>query len=678
MRKLYFFLLFVCLLGILTGCREEMESQGNAEQFDLYSETEQIFDVDVRAESRKRLGEQLGDKVVLLGMQFFQGEPVQLWGIWNKASGTIVTDIYLYRQDGSGECMIQGLPSNVCSHSGILDEEGCFYSRKIDAVEKYDIDGNLVYASKKEGFFFTDICQLSDKSIALLVSEQETQRNGIWLMDTATGDFSEVGLKDSLEVESYLGTGQSGLLILDRNGVWEVEVKEGKRNNVLPFLQTSFSLQTKISAIGTELEDFRMTGEGSVEILWADAKGQGQLETLQKGQPEEGKTTLVIRGLYVNNRWLKEQISEFNQTNEKYYVTVEARDGETEEEDFMAQTSVQLATGKGADIIYGDALGDSVYSLIQKGVFENLKPYMEASGIKEENYFKAAFDCLRVENEVYGVLVSVGAYGETLDGNVFESGEEPDAEGILNALLSYEEKAIYRKGFYSEDIVRSFLQGSESLWGMIDWESHTCDFDESLFTKLLDVAKRYGYDERNNYPAVAEYRSDGFYSFKSDEQLREEGKSVSGFLFDDGCHGMVSTTSIMMVNANSENKEGAWEFIRFLLSEEVQSALGASPASKKAFREQAQKEIEEGAVVEIRDTNGAVTRMKKGDEDLTEEKAAEIEAFLEEARPLPVQIVPILDIICEESQDYFNDVKSAEDVVQVIENRIQVYLMTNS
>ena len=48
--------------------------------------------------------------------------------------------------------------------------------------------------------------------------------------------------------------------------------------------------------------------------------------------------------------------------------------------------------------------------------------------------------------------------------------------------------------------------------------------------------------------------------------------------------------------------------------------------------------------------------------------------MLEGARYLPLHTKPILDIVCEEAEDYFSGSKSAEEVTEVIENRVRLYL----
>ena len=128
-----------------------------------------------------------------------------------------------------------------------------------------------------------------------------------------------------------------------------------------------------------------------------------------------------------------------------------------------------------------------------------------------------------------------------------------------------------------------------------------------------------------------------------------------------------------MLNANAANRDGAWEFVKFLLSEEAQGKLEESiascmPVKKSVFESLMEREITNGPSKDY-DTKRMVF-----EPPLTRERADEIEAFLENARALPYKTEPILKIIEEESQDYFNGSKSIEQVADIIENRVQLYL----
>lgn len=65
---------------------------------------------------------------------------------------------------------------------------------------------------------------------------------------------------------------------------------------------------------------------------------------------------------------------------------------------------------------------------------------------------------------------------------------------------------------------------------------------------------------------------------------------------------------------------------------------------------------------------------KKDLDFIREEKLPYFAELLEEARGLPVCVVPLLDIICQEAEDYFNGNKRADEVISVIENRVSLYL----
>ncbi len=60
--------------------------------------------------------------------------------------------------------------------------------------------------------------------------------------------------------------------------------------------------------------------------------------------------------------------------------------------------------------------------------------------------------------------------------------------------------------------------------------------------------------------------------------------------------------------------------------------------------------------------------------DTSEEKQAEFRKGIEEARPLPIRTASILNIILEEAEDYFNGYKSADEISQIINRRVQLYL----
>ena len=175
--------------------------------------------------------------------------------------------------------------------------------------------------------------------------------------------------------------------------------------------------------------------------------------------------------------------------------------------------------------------------------------------------------------------------------------------------------------------------------------------------------------------------------FDDRAERERDGKVVCGMLFDDGCQAAVLPYSVLAVNANASHKEGAWEFISFLLGDEAQlvkSAEDSVPVSRKAFdawikmqRERVADGKEVNKLLLDKAADGSMIiagRVTYSEADITDEIVAEYKEILEDARPCPNRTVPILDIVSEEAADYFSGTKSAAEVGRVVTNRVQTYL----
>lgn len=707
-RKLFFLLLMLgcmCLAGC--GGREEGNPGGNSaggsEEAGASTGQEES---DSRGKARELtfVEETLFPKKegYILGIQFFQGEAIQLRGV--DAAGA--TDIYLDRADGSSELLYEALPdvaydTNIHHNQNewYMVQDGSIYCIARDSkasgcsLTKRDTQGNVLYRVQLDLAVY-DICQLAGGEVIVLQRDNldyVNSRPRLGELDQATGTVRELS-QVKAEWGDYVGAGAESLLILNsRDGVAEVNMQDGARNYIMDFLGTTYGVDT--GKFKGWVRDVRVTEDGRVELLWHTVDDEGMKETLAWKQVD--KIPVVMRGFHFENIWIKDAVAAFNRSNETYFITLEAAEGDLE--DFTTQTSVQIAAGGGPDLLYGEILSDSIQGMLDKGGFEDLAPYMAASGIKEEDYFPIAFSTWRRDKEIYGINVTLSTYRYMMDNSVLGEGiREPDIETLVDALYAYEDRAMYMQYYGSRAILKMFLEGSEDLWGMVDWEQGSCDFSGELFAKMLEVAKRYAYDEYQDYPVLAEdaYGEDLF-NFLTPSLMEQMGKVQVGILFDDGCYPAQNTkTQILSINANSSRKQGAWEFIAFLLEEEGQRWLTGPgynelPVHRKAFQEKIETELKMagggGGMTTLRVpyTNYVdgkyVTEYREFPlEDVNGEWVEVFTQMAEETRPLPVRTEPVLDIILDEAEDYFNGMKSVEEVVRVMENRVRLYLSENA
>jgi len=666
MKKVYAIVIFILCCCMWSGCGKEEE----AGYYDIQAEAETFYDVAGSLEDAS------GVSGNCVSVQFYKGEPVQLWALWEQGR----VDIYLYRMDGSRELLLEDTAEDYFFGRMYLDQEGNFYHWQMkEYLMKVDASGKRLYSKKLEDAGIHQInsfCQLPDGRV-YMAYEGENAEIVLGELDPATGEAERVSTVAMSQGygNTYMGAGEGCLLSLDSRGVWEINMETGGKTQIFSLAGTTYVFAG--DGVMYLVWDFRVAEDGTVELLWADRQGgESILESLQKKDVSAGKTRVSMRGVEfagTDGDWFKKQVVRFNQTNDTWFIVLEEA-GDADWEDYITQTGVEVGAGSGPDIFYGDILGDYVNGVVLKEGLADLKPYMEEKGIKEEDYFPFTFGCWRNEGKVYSVTVQadfLGAGGGLADVDVIKEAGEPDIQTLVDSLLSWPENAVYMKQTDARGVLGELLGGTDDLWGMVDWEAGTCDFGTALFEKILKVSKQYGYDPRNNYPSLVQGENYGLYTYLDSTRRESEGKVTVGTLFDDGCHGRVKTNYTLAVNANSGRKEGAWEFICFLLGEEVQAAEytdGTYPVNRQAF--DAMMEIELGKEPVIRNGNIVIRRKY----ELTEDRVKELKEIMEEARFFPSRTAAILDIIYDEAEDYFDGTKGAGEVAAIVNNRVGLYL----
>ncbi|MCM1192204.1 MAG: ABC transporter substrate-binding protein [Butyrivibrio sp.] len=723
MNKVYNTLLFIILYCILlAGCGK----QGNNDEAwrgiqvgaDMSAVTERTEYYDIIAESEQVFPQGLsmdapdGSSCIFLCTLFYGEEPVQLWAAAHEGTNDGTIDIWLYRSDGSRELLLQKISEDyIFSAEWYPDQDGNYYYW-INSAEISDPEGNLteilptslkklqssgevVFSKEWEyGHDITDFCQLPDGRIYLIMEDKEAGSRKLLELDPSTGVTAEQD-KVSLENSFYtsgqiLASGSDSLFLLDTNPlisnkISEINITDGSMSDILSFTGTSYSFRHP----GMILQDFRMPADESIVMLWTESGGTSAIcEKLRMSRVE--KTPITLRGKFNGDSWITEQVSLFNRSNSEYHVILEDCGGGNDPDDFARLTSVQIAAGKGPDILYGGLMQDYIVGMMEKNALEDLSPYMEKSGLREEDFFPFTFSTWREGERIYGINVRIsGMYGYRTDAALLGGYTESDIHTLTAALLSCGEERIFRQGYSSQNILDFFLRGTETLWGMIDWEEGTCDFSGTLFAQILEIAARYEDAERNSlFPGLIEPRSFlNLFEFDGENDQKKAGTVTCGTLFDDGCHIAVTSDSTMAINANSAHKEGAWQFICFLLGEEAQTSDSFYvPVNRKVFDAWLNAQLKEVSGGKEKEIGTAYEYITGGQvqisitvniytaEDITEEKAAEYTQALEEARPYPLRTLPVLAIIREEAEDYFNGSKTVEEVTALISNRVQLYL----
>jgi len=705
MKKTNFFLIMICMLLCLlsVGCGKEAKDytvgSADLEFYNINSMREELF---------KGRGEEEGSGI-LLGMQYYKGEPVQIRQLYEEGT----SDIYLCRSDGSRELLMENLQVEDIA-SWYLEEDGSVYcwKRSLEVqleenapfIQKLNGEGEEIFRRELgQDLLLWDLCRMEDGSILLLLQEGRDGELKLAEMNPANGSLSEKpGVKlGQSPYAKYIAAGSQGVLVMDPVtpvGIIEVNMEDGSVFSASSFSGTSYSLED--GPEGMAVSGFCMKEEGEAEILWADpVSGRGIRETLQLSKMK--KTPIILQTTYLmDGGWLETRASEFNRSNSRYHVIVEYP-RPADQVDFGTGMAVQIAVGKGPDILYGYAL-DFVPDLAVKGGLEDLAPYMEESGIQEEDYYPYAFSCLRDGENIYTFRLKGTPSFSCINKELLEGWNVSDIESLLDALLAWEGEALFGYGRTSGSMLRLFYC-SDDFWGMIDWDNGTCDFSGELFAKILQVTKKYGlpYDKSfsGDFPtglkSVFKSISCSLYGFKTSAELEEMGLvNLNAFLINNDYPDAGGMDFALAINANSAQKEGAWEFIRYLMSEEVQGLIaGEDMTNKKSYEKWIKQVLADMQGMDEDDIVGedykSITVLSNGEvieeagvlytkKDITQERIEELlkmrENAWEDTTIEYARMKPIYNIMEEEAEYYFKGAKSLEEVVDIINSRVGLYV----
>ncbi len=673
------FLCVICLGVCLIGCGRENEignsnvAISSSDEQKQNGSIENVVGMDIDSETQILWDAETESEYYCMGTQYYQGELVVLLA---KRTSTGV-DIYLHKSDGKKERIFEGLRRDESYHkqAAVLDEKGNLFIVKVDEVIKINKEGVVEYITSFEsatGATRKDFCLLDDGRLVIMVIDPNSYVRKLWAMDTESGIFEEKDMGISIPQEEgscLLAANGDKVWLFQWDGIWEVDEEKGKRKSVMEFTGSSYTFNPSTRNPNVdEISDAILLEDGSIEILWREKDTQQGVKECLQFVSIVNREILSFRATKLYDQTLRELIAEFNKMNKKYYIVMEECGVNEAEEDFINKTGIQLATGKGADIVYGNDMRDNLWNLIEQDIFLDLTPYIDNSNLKTDEYFRTVFDNWMVGDSRYGICIGASIKTYVMDEEILGGKPAPDTiEELADILLAYNgNNRLYGDNpiYDSAWVLKWLLQGSENLWGMVNWEESKCDFSGELFVKLLQVAKKYGYDERNNeLPLLTESYATDWYNFVSQEQMLKKGLVTVGMFTDEGIQGEVNDFQMLAVSAASENKDGAWEFIEFLLGSEKK----ANAIKKDVFWTEMKDEI--AAHIEIRDTLSEEFRYYPTDEMLVE-----MEKRMNEACVCPLRPEAILTIVCEEAGDYFSGMKSERDVIAVIENRVHLYL----
>ena len=399
--------------------------------------------------------------------------------------------------------------------------------------------------------------------------------------------------------------------------------------------------------------------------------------------------------------FINDAVIEFNRKNPMYRIEIIdiGLPGFMASFDEIDKFALEMMTGGGPDIIHTAYL--PFHQWAGRGFFLDLYEFIDADPRLDRNDFlESVLRCLEISGRLYHI--SPDFIINTLIGSPDVIGSYPGWNlDEFRAVLEANPQATMPLGSHTNGW--SFLQYfiNVNVEHFVNWDTGTVYFDNDFFIGLLDIA--YMLNDIVTLPELI-LTEDGYYmntrqwyeDVISGEQILYNlqlsefwmysmyqdvfgGDFVfKGYPAESGSGNFMSTRSGMAITATSKNPQGAWEFISMFISEEWQSLQRLHhefciPTNRIIFEQNLSETMQPERTPSL--GLGYLNIMSR---PIKQEDTDKIRALVNSIVGETGYYSPLIGIIMESAEDFFNDMITAQDAARIIQNRVSRFVAEQS
>ena len=401
---------------------------------------------------------------------------------------------------------------------------------------------------------------------------------------------------------------------------------------------------------------------------------------------------VIVLGVFNESDIPKDRILDFNRENNRYRITVKQYVSYSEELDAFTQLNMDILAGNMPDILAIDS-SIQLQSLISKGLLADVgKLISRDAELSNVEYMENVFNALRVDGVLYQIVPSFAVDTLIAKQSVVGNRIGWNAQEFSQVLASLPEGMDIVSEMSRQDYIAAYMDACAN--DIIDYASGTCHFDSPEFkaamefaATLPETAQAYGNGEYWIDPPGnmfdSRYIEDRvLLQPVSITRVRDLCSRINGALGEDGAYvGFPSDSreggvlrifgTSFVLSGQSGHLEGAWSFARYLLTEDYQRGLldrgGGLPTRRDVFEDNVQKAAEYDGFCFINNEHINLSA-------LTPEQLDRAVNFIEGVHHFTFDDETVMNIIYEEAEGYFQGQKDVEKVIEVIQNRVGLYL----
>jgi ABC-type glycerol-3-phosphate transport system substrate-binding protein len=553
--------------------------------------------------------------------------------------------------------------------SGNIYASGYGGASAINRIVVFDQTGKQLFLIE-DGSLFGGVIRHGDKVYANITDPHS--KPGDFRVLIYEIDIKEGTLTRPIQMDTdYIEGGIEGIYANSPNGV--------KCLNIETLTTSDVFLWSDINA------DKKLYGYGSILVLSSDV-----IFCLSNRNPEDTTNDSIIvlrrvedsgetekRIITVVGVWeegyepeaLSDAVLEFNLKNEDYRIVCTGY-GDLE------SLHMEMLGGFVPDIVVAQQ-SESLSIFESSGLLQDLNLIIDKdSTFDSSNYFDSVLRLSERNGKLFAFPTSffiIGLGGLTADIGDRSGWTVQESNQIFN---SKENRDIFRQSLSMSILLDQTVRNSFSTF--VDYEKNTCSFNSANFCELLQWSKCNGIPDDSDQVLI----NDG--SLLRQEDISDSLDYANFIANSSGPISFVGYPSPQRnsamcflflqlgITSESTNASVCWEFIKMFISEDVQRKITENigfPVNRTIFEEQ----LFEAMNPELTESESEVEIVP-----LDESSAQSLRELIDGLNTAYTFDESIMAIVMEEAPAYFLDQKSAEDVAEIIQSRVQLIINERS
>ncbi len=474
----------------------------------------------------------------------------------------------------------------------------------------------------------------------------------------------------------------SGILYSNRTGVFTFVPGDTENVERMNFINSDFNI-TGFDALIC-LDDSSFAG-----LFYEGYGSEASIGIFTYVPPADvpDRAVLTLAGACINDDIIQ-RVVEFNRSNSQYCIVVRNMDEYDSDEELAAgitDLSESILSGNMPDILVTDSLPMETFAA--RGLLADIGALLDADeNLSQTEFLQNVFDAYSMDGKLHYVIPSfeactmIGSLSTVGEGTSWTFAESvglletlprgtnliPQASrsSFLQAMMEYcgngfLDAAEGKYGFSSQSFC-DMMEYAKSLPGDADAGSLGEDYWRSFEAQYLEGRTILAHMRISSFDG-SNYYVNGIFG---------EEASYIGFPAENGIGAYIRAKESYAISARSACLEGAWEFLRYYLTDDYQSGLETGlPVQKKYFLESSRQALQDTTCC----INGEFITL----EPMSEIQLKKLVDFILSVEHRSFDNREIQDIVYEETDNFFKGDKTVQETAEIIRNRVQLYLDTN-